>query len=215
MTTPVVLLRMRDDEKKSCPFVGENGCQVYSDRPWPCRMFPLGMATQRDTPDGWRGERFWFLMKEDSCRGFDESRAWTVRDWLDNQGIDAYDEWGDAFKELTLHEFFDGGGTLPPEKLEMFFTACYDLDKFRTFVFESTLLDRFDVDDDFAHEMSFDDEALLRFAFLWLRFSLFGEPTVRARPEAVEAVRGSMDKRSAFARSHPTAHEGVAVEDRP
>ena len=44
----------------------------------------------------------------------------------------------------------------------MLFTACYDLDKFREFVFESTLLQRFDVDQDFALEMRTDDEALLR-----------------------------------------------------
>ena len=62
MTTPVVLLRMRENEAKSCPFLTENGCGVYTDRPWPCRMYPVGLATSRDTPDGWRGERFYFLL---------------------------------------------------------------------------------------------------------------------------------------------------------
>ena len=35
-----------DNEKKSCLFLDlENGgCQVYEDRPWACRMYPLGMA---------------------------------------------------------------------------------------------------------------------------------------------------------------------------
>ncbi len=47
--------------------------------------------------------------------------------------------------------------------------------------------------------MRYDDEALLRFAFLWLRFSLFGEPTVRAREGVLEAFRGSVDKRALFA----------------
>jgi uncharacterized protein len=60
--------------------------------------------------------------------------------------------------------------------MEMFYNATYDLDKFRSFVFESTLLDRFDVDEDFVHEMRQSDEALLRFGFLWLRFALFGSP---------------------------------------
>lgn len=200
MRTPVVLLRMRDDAEKTCPLVGDAGCTVYTDRPWPCRMYPLGLAARKDTPDGWRGERFYFLLREDECRGFAEPREWTVRDWLDDQGMDAYDEWGEAYKELTLHPFFENGGTLSPQKLHMFFTACYDLDRFREFVFGSTLLQRFEVDEDFVHEMRYDDEALLRFAFLWVRFALFGEPTVKTRPEVVEAFRGNLDKRALFAR---------------
>ena len=69
MKTPVVLLRMRDDAGKACPFLTAEGCGVYSDRPWPCRMYPLGMAAAKDTPDGWRGERFWFLLREDDLQG--------------------------------------------------------------------------------------------------------------------------------------------------
>jgi len=198
MKTPVVLLKMNDDARKTCPFVRESGCSVYSDRPWPCRMYPLGLAARKDTPDGWRGEQFWFLLQDAECKGREEARQWTVREWLDDQGIDAFAEWGEAWKELTLHHFFETGGVLSPNRLEMFFTACYDLDRFRRFVFETTLLRRFDVDEDFVEQMRYDDEALLRFAFLWLRFSLFGEPTVRARPDVLEAYRGAVDKRELF-----------------
>jgi len=212
MKTPVVLLRMKDDAGKACSFLTAEGCGVYSDRPWPCRMYPLGMAAAKDTPDGWRGERFWFLLREDTCKGFDEPTSWTVKEWLDNQGVDPYDDWGDAYKELTLHKFFEDGGVLTPEKLNMFFTACYDLDKFRSFVFETTLLERFEVEEDFIHEMSYDDEALLRFAFLWLRFSLFGEPTMRARPEAIEAIKGRAEERRA-ARMQADASSGQNVSE--
>jgi hypothetical protein len=54
------------------------------------------------------------------------------------------------------------------------------------------------VDEDFVEEMRYDDEALLRFAFLWLRFSLFGEPTVKARPAVLEAFQDRVDKRALF-----------------
>lgn len=198
MKFPVVILRMRDDDKKTCPFLTTGGCGIYADRPWPCRMYPLGLAAQKDTPDGWRGERVYFLLREETCQGHREPDQQTVRDWLEEQGLDAYDDWGEAFKELTLHEHFEGNGVLSPEKMQMLFTACYDLDKFREFVFGSTLLERFEVDEDFVEEMCDDDEALLRFAFLWLRFSLFGEPTVRPRPEVVEAFRGTLDKQRLF-----------------
>jgi hypothetical protein len=81
----------------------------------------------------------------------------------------------------------------------MFYTACYDLDRFRTFVFESTLLQRFEVDEELVEEMRDDDEALLRFAFLWLRYALFGEATMKPRPEILEAFRHKLDKRQVFA----------------
>ena len=199
MTTPVVVLRMNDDEEKSCPFLTEKGCGVYSDRPWPCRMYPLGMAAQKDTPDGWRGERFYFLLKEDGCEGFGEENEWTVAQWLDDQGIDEYDRWGEGYKELTLHEFFEKeDAKLSPERMHMLFTACYDLDKFREFVFESTMLQRFEIDEEFVAEMRTDDEELLRFGYLWLRFSLFGEKTMKVKPEVAEAFKGSLDKREVF-----------------
>jgi Fe-S-cluster containining protein len=212
MTTPVVLLRMNDDEAKTCQFLTDEGCGIYSDRPWPCRMYPVGMAAQKDTADGWRGDRFYFLLQEDVCEGFGEPKEQTIEEWLEDQGIDDYDWWGGAFKELTLHEFFDGEETLSPEKMQMLFTACYDIDKFREFVFDSTLLQRFIVDEDFVYEMRSDDEALLRFAFLWLRFSLFGEPTVKPKAEVAEAFRGQLDKRKLFQKE--SAEQAPGQEDR-
>ena len=36
---PMVMLKMLDDEGKKCPFVSEQGCTVYQNRPWACRMW--------------------------------------------------------------------------------------------------------------------------------------------------------------------------------
>ena len=44
---PLVILRM-DPETKKCPFVTEQGCEVYADRPWACRMYPLGVAKPKN-----------------------------------------------------------------------------------------------------------------------------------------------------------------------
>jgi len=41
---PVVMLKMKDQEGRRCPFLGDKGCSVYEHRPWACRMYPLGMA---------------------------------------------------------------------------------------------------------------------------------------------------------------------------
>ena len=32
---------MDDENNNRCYFVGEHGCEVYTDRPWSCRMYPL------------------------------------------------------------------------------------------------------------------------------------------------------------------------------
>ena len=37
---PLVILKMNESDKK-CPFVTQDGCTVYEDRPWPCRLYPL------------------------------------------------------------------------------------------------------------------------------------------------------------------------------
>ena len=38
---PDVLLTMSEDADKTCPFLGEQACTVYRDRPDTCRTFPL------------------------------------------------------------------------------------------------------------------------------------------------------------------------------
>ena len=82
------------------------------------------------------------------------------------------------------HPWFIGGRQLDPKRMEMFHMACYDLDTFRDFVFETSFLDRFELDPKQVETMREDDEALLHFAFRWLRFALFAEPTMRVRDSA-------------------------------
>lgn len=181
---PVTLLKMQDNEGKTCHFVDpEKGCTVYEDRPWACRMYPIGMASPKDVGDGAAADEmdkeFYFLMKEEGCCGFAEEQKWTVAEWIENQGIPEYDEEGRHFKEIALHSFFESGKELTPEKMEMFFIACYNLDKFRNLLFNSSFFTRFKVDDDLKEKIRESDDELLRFAFQWLRFSLFGEKTIK------------------------------------
>jgi len=50
------------------------------------------------------------------------------------------------------------------------------------------------IDEDRIEKMKSDDMELLRFAFDWLRFSLFGEDTVKPSEEAVrEFKQGAAD----------------------
>ncbi len=191
---PIPLLKMNDDAEKRCPFVGEAGCSVYRDRPWPCRMYPIGHATNR-TSDRPIGEEFWFLVREDHCRGHEEGREWTVREWMADQGTEPYDRMGEFYRDLTLHEnFVVRRQRLTPPQMDMFYMALYDIDRFRRFIFESSFLRRFVVQEDRVERMRSDDEELLEFGFLWLRFALFGEKTMKVRPEAEAAVRAAAKK---------------------
>jgi len=182
---PVILLQMGSDEKKMCPFVTEEGCSVYPDRPWACRMYPLGLASPGDDSEDLDKE-FYFLLKEDICQGFNEDRRWTIREWLENQGITEYNRMGAYFKELTTHKFFRKGEPLPPKKVELFFIGCYDVDRFRKFVFDSSFLDKFEVDDAIIEKIKTNDLELLRFAYGWLHFALFGEETMKVKETVVE-----------------------------
>ena len=180
---PVVLLNM-SGESKRCPFASENGCAIYASRPWACRMYPLGVADPKNPNP--QGKRFYFLLQEDICHGHGKGRKISVREWLESQGIEEYDMMGSSFRDLMLHDFWEKGEALTPRKMEMYHMALFDLDRFRRFVFESSFLKKFIVDEARVEAMRSDDEELLDFASQWLRFSLFGEKTMKVRPEFLE-----------------------------
>ncbi|MFC1861494.1 YkgJ family cysteine cluster protein [Chloroflexota bacterium] len=187
----VVVLKMRDDEDKTCPFVTPEGCKIYQDRPWPCRIYPVGMASQI-TQKG--DENFYFIADTKfDCSGFNEDREWTVEEWLSDQGADIYNKRSQAYKEITLHKLFQQGKGIGPSKLQMFYMACYDLDRFRKQLFESNFFNLFDIEEETIKKMETDDEELLDFSARWLRFSLFGENTVKVKDEVLARKKKELD----------------------
>jgi len=182
---PVVMLRMEENEKKSCPFVTEDGCSVYEDRPWACRMFPLGLASPKDGSTQLDDE-FYFLLKDGICKGFEEKKTQTVSEWIKDQGIDDYTELGEMFKDIALHDKMQTGDAMSPEKVEMFFMVAYNIDRFRDFVFKSTFLKKFEIDESTVKSIENDDVELLKFGFGFLRFALFGEDTLKIRTDVLE-----------------------------
>lgn len=182
---PMVMLKMRDDEGSPCPFLTEAGCGVYEKRPWACRMYPLGMAIP-PARAGEEPEPIYFVFEDDHCAGRHQADAvsWTPTSWRSDQQVERRDELEQGFRDLVSHPWFIGGRQLDPKRIEMFHMACYNLDTFREFVFNSTFLERFEVAPEVQEELANDDEALLRFAFRWLRFALFGEPVMTVREQA-------------------------------
>lgn len=184
---PMVMLKMKSEEGKPCPFVGEQGCGVYEDRPWACRMYPLGMAIP-PARAGEEPEPLFFVFEDEHCLGRhqDDRKAWTAAAWREDQKLEIRDRIEAGFRELVSHPWFIGGRKLDPKRMHMLYTACYDLDGFREFVFESSFRERFEIEPGLLSDIETDDEALLRFAFRWLRFALFAEPTMKIREQAVD-----------------------------
>ena len=177
---PVVRLKMKDDESRRCPFVSRKGCAVYEDRPGACRLYPLGRAALKISEQYSAGE-YYFVVKESHCLGFNEEQEWTVQEWIVDQGVDEDNEINELFMNITAGRQAKIIKALSDPQLQMFYLACYNLDEFRRFVFETTFLDKFDIAPDVLTHIQTDDMKLMAFAFKWLRFSLFGEKTLQIR----------------------------------
>ncbi len=168
---PVISLKMNEDEEKTCPFVGDEGCRVYPDRPTACRLFPLGRATRSGGAAS--REQFFFLQDIPGCLGKNESKTWTVERWLKAQGALPYMAINDKMLDLLFHPKREIGKPLDDRQLQKLIVACYNLDEFRAFVEKTKLLDASRVDDETRERIERDDTALLMFGLAYLTATLF------------------------------------------
>lgn len=177
---PMVVLKMTDEEGKRCPFLRPEGCAVYEDRPSACRIYPIGRAAMNPGREGGTQEKY-FVVREEHCLGFRESRDWTIEEWVTDQGLKEYDRMNSAWLDIVTSTQSLGQEKDIPQKIQMFSMASYNLDAFRSFVFKSKFLDLFDVSPELRDRLGADDEALLAFAMDWLKFSLYGMKTMKLR----------------------------------
>ncbi|MGI6657253.1 MAG: YkgJ family cysteine cluster protein [Desulfobulbus sp.] len=176
-------------EKKACPFVTPEGCTVYTDRPSACRYYPVGMADFHEggTDDAIE-EKFFFLVKEPHCKGHDEPKHWTIREWRADQGVDVRDEMNKEWLRLVMRrKSFGIQASLSEPARRMFFMASTDLDAFRRFIFESSFLETYQVDEAEIAKIREDDVELMRFSFTYLASALFGAVGLSIREEKVKA----------------------------
>ena len=192
---PVVTLKLVDDEgsdsgRKACPFVREDGCLVYSDRPTTCRYYPLGVASLSHKEDSGDDE-FYFFVHEPHCLGFEEQKEWTVSQWRRDQGVDVNDQINAEWTDLLVRKrSFPPSMQLTEQTKKMFFMVSYDIDKFREFVFESTFLSRYAVDTATLEKIKTDEIDLLKFGLKWLKWLLFKEGDFEVRKEKEAAGNG-------------------------
>jgi len=69
------------------------------------------------------------------------------------------------------------------ESKHMFFLVSYNIDKFKAFVFETSFLDRYDIDADIVEKIKADDIALLKFGLKWLKDVLFKEGSFQLKED--------------------------------
>ena len=140
---PVVVLKMLDDDEKRCPFVKSNGCMVYANRPWACRIYPMQPESTPLTEKA--GKTYYSVMNVPFCLGLKANRSLSVAEYIEEQEIPVYMEMEALFKKITANERLLKEKITNKKIQEMYLMACYDLDRFRRFVLESTFLNRFDV----------------------------------------------------------------------
>jgi hypothetical protein len=176
----MVNLKMDLDLNGRCPFVTPQGCTIYEDRPGACRIYPLGRAALRVDREKETREKF-FIVDEEHCLGFCEDRKWTLEEWMASEGVDEYNTMNDQWLEIITSQKSLGNQEDIPRKIQMFYMASYNLDRFRKLIFETRFLDRFQVKAERIEAFATDDVPLMQFAFDWLKFSLFGEKTIEIK----------------------------------
>jgi Fe-S-cluster containining protein len=173
---PMVTLKLLDDEQQSCPFVRDDGCIVYQDRPSTCRYYPLGVGSLMHK-EGADDQGFYFFVHESHCKGFEEEMEWTVGEWRQDQGVDLRDEANAEWTDLIVRKrSFPSSIRLADKAKQLFFLVSYNVDGFRQFVFDSSFLKRYPVDAETTAKIRDDDVALLKFGLDWLKGVLFQQP---------------------------------------
>ncbi len=181
---PLLYLQLNDDEERKCPFVTEEGCTIYTDRPASCRYYPVGQGTfKKEGKDGIECEEFYFVIDEPHCLGFDEKKTWTIDSWRKDQEADTYDEINKEWKALMLRKNLPGK-ELDEKKQMQFFMASYDLDRFRRFIFESNFLNIFDIDEETVEKLKTDDIELIKFGVKYIEYVMMLDESLKLKKDA-------------------------------
>ena len=168
---PVLSIKMVH-ENAVCPFVTPHGCGIYHDRPTACRLYPLGRSSGIDL-NGGNPEEFFSLLHITHCRGLSEEKVWTVAEWVNDQSLSPYIGMNDKMLDILFHPRRNPQTPIMKPQQQKVIVACYNLDLFREFVFETPFLKQFGVDENTALSVKTDDAALLDLGFAYLKNALY------------------------------------------
>ena len=172
---PDVLLSMADNKDKTCPFLTTEGCGVYDDRSYSCRMFPVEQGAlyqgNKTAPD-----LIYFFRPPDFCQGSQEQQQLTPEQWLDDQDAQTHArltrQWS-AVKALFVDNPWGEAGPYGSMG-KMAFMAAYNVDAFRDFVFNSSFLKRFKVKTAVQKKLRASEAELMKFGWEWIRWQVWG-----------------------------------------
>ena len=181
-----------------CVFLGQAGCSVYEDRPSACRYYALGSMGVRRTASA-KVDDLYFLVKEDHCKGHEEPRRLTVRQYRKEQGLEKYDEMNREWRDIILKKRSSGPtvGAPSARSLQLFDMCSYDMDNFRKFINSNGFAEVFDLDAEQKTALTQDEDKLLLFAARFLKQVLFGEMTIPVKVDAQERRMEKKKKREA------------------
>ena len=189
------------DKDGRCPFVTDKGCTIYPERPTACRYYPIGMANFHEGgQEGIQSEKFFFIVKEDHCKGHEEPTEWTIKEWRADQGVDLCDEMNREWLEIVMRRrSFGHQASMSEQAQKMFFLASTDTDKFRDFVFNSSFLETYDVDQQTLDKIKDDDIEMMLFSFRYLASALFGAGDLKIKEEKIQERVSKIDDKKAMA----------------
>lgn len=175
----------------ACQFMRPEGCDVYADRPTACRYYPVALLSMRRS-DEYTDRNAYAMVQEPHCLGHQEPRRLTIDEYRTEQGLVEYDELARGWRQLILKKKSSGPTVGKPSKrsLQLFFLACYDLDRFRTFVASEQFSEVYELPDEELKTILTDDKEMMLFGFRFLRQVMFGEETIAMKS-------GALDKRLA------------------
>lgn len=175
------------DNGSACQFMRPEGCDVYTDRPTACRYYPVALLSMRRS-DEYTDRNAFALVKEAHCHGHNEPRKLTIEEYRQEQGVVEYDELGRGWRQLVLKKKSSGPTIGAPSKrsLQLWFMACYDLDRFRDFIASTAFNEVYDIPWDEMQKILSTDSELMLFAFRFLRQTMFGEETIIMKADALD-----------------------------
>lgn len=171
---PILTFKPNPATGLQCPFVTQDGCSVYADRPGSCRLYPLARAISRSRKTNLITQYF-ALIEEPHCQGFGNQTSTTVGQWLEGQGVALHNLHNDKLMELISLKNQILPGPLEGALADQFYLALYDLDEFRDQIFNKGLVKELSLSDAVLSAVQNDDEALLDLGIAWVRYRLFGK----------------------------------------